>query len=177
MINVQEYGKALFLLAEEEGQTESLLMTLTDIRIILDQSPEYAKLLDTPAIPIAEKLNLIDEAFGEAEIILLNFMKILCEKRSMYQFSRCADRFKALYEESRGIERAQAITSRPLTEKQLTALREKLESVTGKNIQIENIIDPKLIGGITLRVGGKQFDNSLRARLDALQSSLGKTIV
>jgi len=104
-------------------------------------------------------------------------LKILCERRSVYQFSRCAEAFRRLYEDSRGIQRAQAITSRPLTETQLSALQARLEALTGKTIQLENIIDPKLIGGITLRVGGKQFDHSLRSRLDALQSSLGKTIV
>ena len=177
MINAREYGKALFLLAEEEQLTEEMLDTLDAVKTIMAQNPGYVKLLDTPAVSTAQKLALIDEAFGEVETIALNFIKILCEKRSVYQFPRCADAFRQLYEETRGIENAQAVTSRPLTEEQLSALKNRLETLTGKTIQLENIIDPKLIGGITLRVGGKQFDHSLRARLDALQSSLGKTIV
>ena len=42
---------------------------------------------------------------------------------------------------------------------------------------LKNSVDPALIGGITLRYGGVQLDDSIQSRLDRLRRSLGEAIV
>ena len=51
MTGASEYGKALFMLSEEEGKTESALAEIKAVADILKKNPEYIKLLDTPALP------------------------------------------------------------------------------------------------------------------------------
>lgn len=177
MIDTKEYAKALFELAEEDNITDAILESLTVVKKIAAENPDYIKLLNTPAVSRAEKLALLDEAFGNSEEILLNFLKILTEKHSAHLVAECADEFMHLYNESRNIETAVVITTQPLSDAQSDALRVKLEKITSKTVVIRNEIDPKLIGGITLRVAGKQYDGSIKARLDAFQNSLDKIIV
>ena len=64
-----------------------------------------------------------------------------------------------------------------MLERQKTALREKLERITGKNVELTCRTDASLLGGVTLRYGGVQLDDSIRARLDKLRRSLSETIV
>ena len=59
----------------------------------------------------------------------------------------------------------------------MDALSKKLESITDKTVILTNRIDENLIGGITLRYGGVQLDDSIRSRLDKLRRSLSDTIV
>ena len=42
---------------------------------------------------------------------------------------------------------------------------------------LTNRVDETLIGGMTLRYGGVQLDDSIRSRLDKLRRSLSETIV
>ena len=106
MIDAKEYGKALFLLTEEDGTTKAVAEELRAVQKLLRENPRYEKLLDTPALSKEEKLQLIDRAFSSMNESLVNLLKILCEKHSVYRFSGVADAYAALYDESRGIERA-----------------------------------------------------------------------
>ena len=136
MIDAKEYGKALFLLTEETRTTKTVAEELLGVKKLLCENPRYIKLLDTPALAKEEKLALVDRAFASLDGNLLNFLKILCEKHAVYQLPRVADVYAALYDEARGIERVEAVTAVAMTEKQLSALTNKLAALTGKSIVI-----------------------------------------
>ena len=177
MIDAREYGKALFLLSEEEGTTE---LALGDIRLVkeaMSKHPTYETLLDTPALPVETKLGLIDEAFAGINANVKNLLKILCEKHATHDMPKVANVFEALYDEARGNLRVEAITAIPMTKKQLAAMQNKLELQTGKHIFIENIVDASILGGVTLRYGGVQIDGSVKARLESLEKSLKGLVV
>lgn len=177
MIDAAGYGKALFELAAENGSDTQVREELETIRAALRAQPDYVTLLDTPAVAAEEKLRLLREAFAAADPMVLNFLSLLCEKRALYRFSACTDVFNACYDETHGLLRATAFTAVPMQERQCEALKEKLSSITGKTVILTNCIDETLIGGIRLRYGGVQLDDSIRSRLDKLRRSLSDTIV
>lgn len=177
MIDAKEYGKALFLLTEETRTTKTVAEELLGVKKLLCENPRYIKLLDTPALAQEEKLALVDRAFASLDGNLLNFLKILCEKHAVYQLPRVADVYAALYDEARGIERVEAVTAVAMTEKQLSALTNKLAALTGKSIVIRNTIDPTILGGVVLRYAGTQLDGSLRARLESFEKSLKDLVI
>ncbi len=177
MINVNEYAEALFLLSEEEGNTEAALSDIKTVAAVLSENPDYKNLLDTPALPMPEKLALVDEAFSSLGENTKNLLKILAQKHGIYAFSKLADAFFAKYDDSRGIIRAEAVSAVALTEAQKEALRSKLESLTGKTVVIKNTVDKSIIGGIKLRYMGKQLDASVKTRLDSFEEKLRGTVI
>ena len=68
-------------------------------------------------------------------------------------------------------------TNITFTEKQKEAISSKLAAMTGKTIILKNTIDPDVLGGLKLRYMGIQLDGTLRARLDAIESGIKKTIL
>lgn len=177
MIDAAAFGKALFEIAEEQGTADRIREELSVIRHVLQEQPDYVSLLDTPALAAEEKLRLLQESFGTAEPMLRNFLCLLCEKRAIHQFTACATAFDRCYDTARGILRAMAITAVPMAPRQTAALRDRLEAITGKTVLLTNATDPDLIGGISLRYGGVQLDDSIRTRLDDLRRRLSDTIV
>ncbi len=177
MIDAKEYGKALFLLSEEEGNTEQAMQDIALMKEAMRKNPSYETLLDTPALPAETKLGLIDEAFAGIDANVKNLLKILCEKHATHDMPRVADAFSALYDESRGNLRVEAITAVPMSKKQLEAMTEKLALQTGKHIIIKNIVDASILGGVTLRYAGVQLDGSVRSRLESLEKSLKEIII
>ena len=177
MIDASGYGKALFELGAEGGTAHRIREELGLVRSVLKENPGYVTLLDTPAVPTEEKQALLRQAFGDVDPMLLNFLSLLCEKRSFYLFFACADAFDSFYDEAHNLLRATAITAVPMQAYQMDALSKKLESITDKTVIFTNCVDANLIGGITLRYGGVQLDDSIRSRLDKLRRSLSDTIV
>lgn len=177
MIDATGYGKALFLLARENGTEERVREELACVRAALRDEPSYVTLLDTPSVATAEKLRLLRAAFDGAEESLLNFLCILCQKRSVCALGACADEYDRCYDEAFGILRATAVTAASMSDRQVSALTERLEKLTGKRVILKNETDPSLLGGVTLRCGGTQLDGSVRSRLEQLRRSLSETIL
>lgn len=172
-----EYGKALFLLTEESGISDTVNAELSVVGQALKENPDYRKILDTPAIPTEEKCALLDAAFSKVHPYLLNFLKIVAERRSFCLFDAAAASFSACFDESRGIERVEALTAIPLTKEQERKMTEKLEKMLGKTVLLHNTTDPSLLGGVCLRTSTTQTDGTLRARLSAMEAAIQKTIV
>lgn len=177
MIDAQEYGRALFELAAEQGADEAILDELSAVEQILRAQPEYVQLLDTPALPKKTRAALGAQAFSHLHPMHLNFIQILCEKHAVKHYGTCASQYRSLFDQSHGILRAAAITAVPISRSQRKALAAKLEGLTGKTVVVTNQVDPQVLGGVRLRLDGTQLDGSLQARLADLRRSLTNAIV
>lgn len=177
MNGAKEYAKALFLLTEEEGTTETVLEELSAIAGIMRENPDYSRLLDTPALTKEERLSLINEALSSFNEKLTNLIKILAEGRLSHVIPQLHKEYNALYCDARGILHAEAVTAIPMSEIQLLNMKEKLESETGKQVVLKNTQDKSILGGVVLRYGGVQLDGSVKTRLDKFEEALAKTII
>ena len=66
----------------------------------------------------------------------------------------------------------QMVVSQPL---KLVNLEDKLEVVTGKTVKVRPHEDPKIIGGVIVRIGDKRIDGSVTGKLSALAGELMAT--
>ena len=172
MINCAEYGKALFLLALEENLDDVIFQEIKALTDIFRENNEYIIILDSPAIMLDEKLSMIDNSLGGCHEYIKNFLKILCEKHSVFQFENCVKAFSKEYDKYHNIIRSVVISAVKLSDSQLEKMKLALEKKSGKVVFLENEIDPSLIGGVVLRTEGKQLDGSLKGRLDSMKRSI-----
>ncbi len=177
MTDAKEYGKALFLITEEDAISDKVLADVNTADSVLKANPEYIKLLNSPAISSAERVELVDKAFGGLNEHLCNLIKILTEKRSVQLFAKAAEAYSNLYDESRGIVRVEAVTAIPLTEAQSNAISAKLAASLHKTVIIKNTIDRSILGGVKLRYSDVQIDGSVKTRLDKFEDALKNTVI
>ena len=167
------YGGSLYDLAAEEGLETRILGELDEVQKLLKQNPDYLRLLSTPSIPKKERCGLLDEALRDrVHLYVLNFLKILCEKGTLRELSGCARAYRIRYNQAHGILEAAAISAVPLTEQQRAALHAKLESLTGKTIDLKTKVDAKVLGGIRLDIEGTELDGTVQNRLASLRRDI-----
>ena len=167
------YGGSLYDLAAEEGLETRILGELDEVQQLLKQNPDYLRLLSTPSIPKKERCGLLDEALrGQVHLYVLNFLKILCEKGTLRELSGCARAYRIRYNQAHGILEATAVSAVPLTEQQRAALHAKLESLTGKTIDLKTKVDAKVLGGIRLDIEGTELDGTVQKRLTSLRRDI-----
>jgi len=102
---------------------------------------------------------------------------ILAERHSVRLFPEIEKEYHRLYNESRNILEAEAVSAVPLSDSQLLSIKEKLEKKTGKKVAVANTVDRSILSGVILRYMGIQLDGSLRARLSQIEKSLKNTIL
>ena len=169
----KENGEALYELCNEENCAQGVGEQLDTVCGLFRAEPKYPRILQDPALPKGERLQMLDEAFGGGvHPYLLNFMKILCEKSAVEMLPGCAEQFRVLYNEDRGLLPVTATSAVALTEGQRQALMEKLSKLTGKTILLENKVDESLMGGVKVNYDGKELDGSVAGRLETLRRLL-----
>ncbi len=174
---MKAYGEALFSLTEELNETEAALDDVKALERIIESSPEYLKMLDSPALSREERLGLIDKSLSSLNKSLVNTAKLLAEKRLCYALPKMLEAFTRAYELSRGIERVEVVSAVELTSEQKAKLKTKLEGITKKQIIISYTHDPSLLGGMKLRYMGIQLDGTVKSKLDGFASSLSELVI
>ncbi len=176
MTDAKEYARALFLITEEDGVTDGVVGDITALRGAFIGNPEYIKLLDTPALEKAERLELIKAAAAGLDWRLSNLLMILTEKHLAHLTVKVADAYLDMVDEARGILRVEAITAIPLTDAQSKAISDRLAAKTGKTVVVKNTVDESILGGVKLRYAGIQLDGSIKTKLEKFEDGL-KTLV
>ena len=163
----KEYATALFTLATENNAVDQYETTLKEIYDVFSKNPDYIKVLESPAIPLSERIAFIDEAFEKSYTeYIVSFIKVLCENGHIEKICSCINEFCDLVRIYKNRTVAFVYYVEPLTEEQKTALIEKLQKISGKVIEPEYIKDESLIGGIKVQIDDKIFDGSVRNRLN-----------
>ena len=172
------YGTALYTLALEEQLTNQLLEELTVLSNSFRENPEFIRLLSSPNLSKQERCQVIDDSFrGKLQPYVLNFLKILTEKGYMKHFSDCCAAFEDHYNLDNGILPVTAITAVALTEAQSAKLSAKLARTTGKQIKLNNKVDPAVLGGVRLDYDGMRLDDTVSHRLEAIGAMLKNTVL
>lgn len=161
-----EFAKALFMLASEKDSLHEYRKALELCESAFKENPRYAELLSTFAIPLEERLALIEATFGEAvPRDIVSFLKLMCEKKNIDELDVCAEHYYALYDKACKISVARVTSAAPLTEDEKKSLKERLESADGHVYTLEYIVDESILGGMIIETDGKIIDSSLKRHL------------
>lgn len=172
------YAQALYSLAKDENCSEAVLKELSVLNESFENEPKFLRLLSAPNLSKEERCGILDESFlGKVHPYVLNFLKILTEKGYVRRFSDCCKAFRQLYNEDHGILEVFAYTAIALNEDQKQRLSQKLQSVTGKTIDLINRVNPSCLGSVRLDYDGKRVDDTVEHRLNSISALLKNTVL
>ena len=171
----KEYAAALFSLARETRSEEQTLEELRFIESVFEGAPEYAAFLAAPAIPRAERLGSLEQAFeGTLSEYVMSFLSLMCEQGCAGLLSESVEEYEKLYNQSAGLARAEVVSVVELSDDQKARMRLKLEKLSGCRLNIRWRIDQKLLGGVTVDIEGLRIDGSLRTKLKNVRKVIGE---
>jgi F-type H+-transporting ATPase subunit delta len=101
--------------------------------------------------------------------ITFTIFEIITRKNREEVLYSVAKAFHELYNKHKNIYVAHVTTTFPLDETLRSNFRKMAGETLGRTIELEERIDPSLIGGFILRVGDRQIDQSLKSKLQKLE--------
>lgn len=172
-IVASRYAKSLIELAKEKNVLEAVFQ---DMKLFKDTASKNRGLmlaLKSPVVRHDKKLAILKALFEtKVNPVSYSIFTIITRKNRESILDAIADEFIALYNSYEGILKATVTTTTPLTEELRKQFTKIVASATGKQIQLIEKVDPKLIGGYVLRVNDRQIDASLKSRLNELKLQL-----
>ncbi|MGE8207049.1 F0F1 ATP synthase subunit delta [Heyndrickxia sp. NPDC080065] len=169
----KRYATALFELAKEQNQLEQVEGELRVIKKAIKDNPELINLLKSPRFSKEKKKEILKDIFSSTSILVSNTLLLLTDVHRVNEIENIADEFIELANNARGIAEAKVYSIRPLTASESASISSVFAQKVGKiSLNIENIIDTDLLGGVKVRIGNKIFDGSLRGKLERLERNL-----
>ena len=167
------YAGALFGAAEKRNELEAVLADLEALINLNEVDPSFKNFLESPSVLDEHKEEMVRTILeGRVQPLVLRFLNLMLEKKRIQHFPLVYKPYRSLVEERLGIVRARVMTAVPLVDELLQEIRAQLQTLTGKKVDIETGIDPKILGGTVVTVGGRILDSSLRYKLEELRDEL-----
>jgi len=165
------YAKATLNLAKEKGFAKEVNDDMILIQSTIEENHDLEVMLKSPVIKAKAKKAVLTEIFEKkVNGITMGLLNLLIENKRPALLILVAKEYIIIYDFIKGVEVAQITSAVPLTKELETEILKKIEESIGKEISMNNIIDPSIIGGFILRIGDKQYDSSVSSRLKDLLS-------
>ncbi|HUF06784.1 MAG TPA: ATP synthase F1 subunit delta [Candidatus Binatia bacterium] len=167
----RRYAEAAFGLGRDDGTLDAWERDLARLEDALSNDGLRA-LVEHPAVAFADKERVLRRVVGDVTAEPLSLVLLMIRRGRPGAIGRMLEHFRELVRRERGIALAEIRTALPLEEAQRAAVRDRLAQLTGDEIEINELVDEALIGGITVRIGDRLYDASVRSRLARLRARL-----
>ncbi len=176
---IRRYSHALFNVAQQRNEIDSVAADLKAITQTMLDSPAIMQMLHNPQVTHDRRKALLQQIFaGNIRPDVEHFLFLLIDKDRAHILPDVSRDFNRFVDEYRGEADAEAVSAVPLTEAQKAALIERLKSSTGlKTIRLTTRVDPNILGGLIIRVGDKLIDGSATTQLAQMKEQLKRAKV
>ena len=99
-------------------------------------------------------------------------MSLLVERGRVRDLHRVSEQYQRQLNAHRGIVVATVTSAAPLTADETAEIRTRVEAMAGSTVDLRTEVDPALLGGLTVQIGDRLLDASIRGRLERLRDQL-----
>jgi F-type H+-transporting ATPase subunit delta len=175
----RRYARALLDVALEKGAAEALRAELADMAAAIAAHKDLASLLANPALSAERKKKLVGAvaARAKASDLLTRLLTLMGERDRLDLLPMVEAAYTKMWNAHRGVVAAEAVSATTLDETQTRDVARALGAATGREVDLQARVDPRLLGGMLVHMEGRTYDGSLRARLRALRRAMTGTQV
>lgn len=170
----KRYARALFDLGQEEGKEKLFLGELQNIVQLVRTSDDFRSLLESPLYDITLKRRVLKEVASKMSLsqYMSNFLNILLDKERFAVLGEILDAYKEILDKLTGRVRARVTCAASLNGDQLKQIAQTLSKVVKKEVDVDVVVEPSLIGGMIAEVEGMIYDGSVKTQITKLKQSL-----
>jgi len=171
------YAKALFSLANDKDQLESVRKDMQLLLSLDTGVPEFRQLMSTPLVRPSKKTEILHALLkNELAAITLDFLHLLINHGRSTALADSCRMFNRLYKQQKGIVEAQLSSVIELNEKLLKQLNEWLAHELNASVEMTHSTNDELIGGFVLKLDDQQMDASVSTYLQRIKNELRQVL-
>ncbi len=170
----KRYAHALLDISIRQRNFSTVLEELENFVRMMDSTPILRTLFVNPSVSQQTKLKVLQGLSSKSKYqeLTYNFLKTLIHRDRLKLLEQVIVSVEEQFLEKQGIMVVEVMTAQRLSHAEENLLVEKLQQFTGKKVQLENHVDPSLIGGAITRIGTTLYDGSVQAQLQLLRAKI-----
>jgi len=160
----RNYAEALFAAGDTYGDV------LDAVAGAISADERIAIVLESPRVSKAAKSQILEKALkGEAPQEFVRFLQAVIRRGRQGLLGEIAQEYQVLLDVKLNRVHAGVTLSDEADGRTQQSVVERLTKALGREVRAYFRTDPKILGGVVVRVGDRIFDGSVRRRLTALQ--------
>lgn len=169
----KRYAVALFELTHDQGTDTETLAELSALRDVLEQNPEFTKALLSLRIDEAAKQKMLATLSEGTSQVVGNLIQMTYDYRRIQNLPAIITKYEELVHKAAGIVNAEVQTAVPLSDDQVSRLKEKLvQRYQANEVRLTQSVDENLLGGVIVKANDQILDGSLATKLAAIRQSI-----
>lgn len=170
---VKKYAKQ-FLSTIDLNEAPRAIEQLSAISDLMEKNKGFRNLLVSPAFSVEEIHNIIDYLARRLNMTdkTAKYFRYLSEIKVMAALPEIVKALIEAYLEAKNKAKAVVISAIKTDKEYEEKLRDALKNITGKDIEVEFLVDPSLLGGVRIKVGSTMYDSSIKGQLELLKERL-----
>ena len=168
------YAAALFELADEAKALDAVAGDLRALNAARSESRDLDQMIKSPLFGRGAKTKAITALAQQSKMHDLSrrFLASVARNGRLSEIGAITGAFLAELSRQRGEVTAQVSSAKPLSANQIESLKSSLAKAAGGKVTVEAKVDPSLLGGLTVRLGSRMIDTSLKSKLARLQLAM-----
>ena len=172
----RRYARAIFEIGVETGKYEPLGNEVADIANAMTSSAELTDVLINPIFQRSQRRKVLDKILMRLGVskTTRNFCHLLLDRERIHALPDIARELTVMIDAKAGRVKATVSSAQPLSALQEQQIKQSLERISGKTVQVTKREDRDLLGGVVAQLGDVEYDGSLRTQLNRMRDSLVK---
>lgn len=165
----RSYATAIFELSLEQGSVDLIASDMEMMQQLLEDNPELQRVLASPVLHKRKKKEILDLVLtGHVNHLTIRFLHLLVNAMRAVYLNEITSQFLVQYKAHQGIRVVKVKSAVVLGEGSRKVLLEKLRIALDSKIELQELVDPRLIGGFVVQIDDQRYDASIRSKLNKL---------
>lgn len=167
----KRYAKGYMDFLTDSGKEEILMEEMLQLRDLIQSSRELKNFFASPVIDFKRKTQIMENVLEAFSIETKTFLSLIIKQGRSEAIGAIAHEFVQLYKTKNGIKDVKITSAQELQEHQIEAILSKAKEFLPENTKFEVVskVNPELIGGFILRLDDKQYDASLKTKMNNIK--------
>ena len=168
------YGLALYSLALEENKLNLWQEEVKELSRIFRENTDFIMVLGSSFISLEERQEILEKSLVGVDKEIVALISVVMENNRINLIFEIFESFNSYCNQYRGVSEGLIYSTIKLEEKVISQIEEKVSKIENSKVELKNIIDPSLIGGVKVVIKDHIYDGSIKHHINMMKQDLLK---
>ena len=168
------YGLALYSLAVDLDKVSEYQLEVKELSRIFKENEDFIMVLGSSFLPIEERQEILRKTLVGVSDNVMAFIMVIMDNNRINEILDIFDSFNSYCNEYRGVSEGLIYSAFTLDQKVIDQIQTKMEKIERNKVELKNIIDPTLIGGVKIVIHDHVYDGSIKHHIENMKTDLLK---
>lgn len=166
------YALAIYDLSLNKDKLPLVLDNAKIVRTLINEHKEILSYFSSRFVEFADKEKFIDNSFINIDEDLKTFIKVIIKNHRSNYIDNILDEFISMSNAKMNILEGKIVSTIPLNKEKINEIEDVFSNKLNQKVELKNVIDESLIGGIRVILNDHVYDGSVKSRLESLKNNL-----